>query len=407
YPIDRERIYVLGHSLGGMTAAKLTWESERIAAAVCIAGAGHIRARLPALLIAGELDPMIPPSRVRPYASGKEVIYDERKGLGHTLLVADVLDDAVAWLLSKSRKPTAECRIAPDLPHGVVALDKPAGLSSARALVPLKALLGAGTKVGHAGTLDPFATGLLLALLGDATRLSDLAMSLPKTYRARVRFGVETDTLDPEGEVVAREDPGAAAPSGLAMAASRLVGEIEQVPPAYSALKVKGRRAYALARKGRAPELRPRRVQVHSLEVREVMWPEVDLEVVCGQGTYVRSLARDLGRELRLPASLTALRRTRIGSFAQGYAPDEVSLSGCLPPLGLVEAAGVPVLEVTRPAALRFAQGRGIEASSLLGQARFAVLCEGELVGLGQRSESGIFPETVLAGARRRLEGRE
>jgi tRNA pseudouridine55 synthase len=186
------------------------------------------------------------------------------------------------------------------------------------------------------------------------------------------------------------------------------VGELEQIPPAYSALKVKGRRAYALAREGRAPGLKPRAVLVHGIEVRDVLWPEVDLEIVCGQGTYVRSLARDLGRELGLPASLAALRRTRIGPFEEGVSPENVQLADCVPPLGIVDATGIPVIDVTRADALRFAQGRGIDAhASLTEHARCAVLCGGDLVGLGQCSRTGVFPETILAGARRRLEGRE
>jgi tRNA pseudouridine55 synthase len=279
------------------------------------------------------------------------------------------------------------------LTDGVLVLDKPAGVSSAKALGPVKREAGKGLKVGHAGTLDPFATGVLLVLLGDATRLSDLAMALPKTYRATVRFGVSTDTLDPEGEVTEERDSGP--PRDLPLA--RFVGEIEQVPPAFSALKVDGRRAYKLARAGRPPELKARPVTVHRLDIVGGAWPDVELEVVCGAGTYIRALARDLGAAVDLPAHLTALRRTRIGPFAAGEA------GRVHPPLDLVRAAGIAVVEVSEADALALAQGRTVEHDAA-GRVAFAV--DGAMVGLADGEGGQLFPATVLSHARARLEGR-
>jgi tRNA pseudouridine55 synthase len=283
------------------------------------------------------------------------------------------------------------------MPDGVVLIDKPTGPSSAGAIAPLKRRY-AGFRVGHAGTLDPFASGLLVVLVGDATRLQDLAMALAKTYVATVRFGVGTDTLDPQGAVVASRDPGRR-PDRLEAAAGAFVGEIEQVPPAFSALKVEGRRAYRLAREGKPVDLAPRRVRVHSLTVLEVRWPEAVIELTTGSGFYVRSFARDLGCALGLPAHLAALRRTRIGPFAADGA-DESRLIDCL---ALVEAAGIPLVHLPREDARSFAAGRPVRADA---NGKCAVLCEGRLLGLGTTGGPGaVVPDVVLSHARRAIEG--
>ncbi|MCK6461116.1 MAG: tRNA pseudouridine(55) synthase TruB, partial [Planctomycetes bacterium] len=232
---------------------------------------------------------------------------------------------------------------------GIVLIDKPVGPSSAQAIAPLKRRYE-GSRVGHAGTLDPFASGLLVVLVGDATRLQDLAMALPKTYVATIRFGVETDTLDPLGAVVAEQDPGPR-PAGLESAARAFLGETGQMPPAFSALKVGGRRAYRLAREGKPVELAPRRVRVHAVTMREVRWPDAVIDLTTGSGFYVRSFARDLGRAMGLPAHLAALRRTHIGPFAADGA-DETRILDCL---ALVEAAGLPLVQLPRDAARAFA----------------------------------------------------
>jgi len=284
------------------------------------------------------------------------------------------------------------------MPDGIVLIDKPEGPSSAQAIAPLKRRFK-GSRVGHAGTLDPFASGLLLVLVGDATRLQDLAMALPKTYVATVRFGRETDTLDPTGAVVAEADPGAR-PAGLEAAAHAFTGEIDQMPPAFSALKVEGRRAYRLAREGKPVDLAPRRVRVHSVAVRDVRWPDATVELRTGSGFYVRSFARDLGKALGLPAHLLALRRTHIGPFAAADA-DESVVRDCL---ALVEAAGLPTLELPRQAAKAFAEGRPVPGEAA---GEVAVLCEGRLVGVGKRGGPGaVIPDVVLSGARRALEER-
>jgi tRNA pseudouridine55 synthase len=282
------------------------------------------------------------------------------------------------------------------MPDGIVLIDKPKGPSSAQAIAPLKRRFK-GSRVGHAGTLDPFASGLLVVLVGDATRLQDLAMTLPKTYVATVRFGVETDTLDPLGAVVLERDPGPR-PDGLEAAARAFLGEIEQMPPAFSALKVDGRRAYKLAREGKPVALAPRRVRVDAVTVREVSWPDAVIELTTGSGFYVRSFARDLGRALGLPAHLAALRRTHIGPFAADAA-DETRVLDCL---ALVEAAGLPLVQLPRDAARAFAEGRPVRAEV---SGKFAALCEGRLLGLGTTGGPGaVVPDLVLSNARRAIE---
>jgi len=280
--------------------------------------------------------------------------------------------------------------------HRIVVLDKAAGISSAKALGGFKDRF---KKVGHAGTLDPFATGVLLVLVGDATRLSNLAMGLKKTYRARVRFGWETDTLDPEGAVVEEVDPGSE-PPGLDEAIGSMVGEVEQLPPAYSALKVDGRRAYKLARAGEQPRLEARMVRIDSMErLASAVWPEVDLEVVCGAGTYIRAIARDLGRAVGLPASLVSLRRTAIGPFVA----DEAGRTH--PLLSVVLAAGLKVLDVDREQALRFAAGRDLLLEADAGE-RWAVRAGAMLVGLGIADGARLKPDAIFSAARRELEQR-
>jgi tRNA pseudouridine55 synthase len=299
--------------------------------------------------------------------------------------------------------------------NGILVVDKPAGVTSHAALAPVKRAAGRGVKVGHAGTLDPFATGVLVVLVGDGTRLAELAMGLPKEYVATVRFGRETDTLDTDGAVVREADPGTAPPAGFEDAVARFVGEIEQVPPRFSALKVGGRRAHRIARAGGDVELRPRTVSVHSIEVLGTDWPEAELGILCGAGTYVRALARDLGAALGLPASLSALRRTRIGPFTaaeglrldEGAGPTEEALGARLRPLGdLVRAANLAVVRLDPASARDFVNGGAVP---LPGAGDFpepiAVEHEGTLLGLGRADGDLLRPARVLHSAQVGLSG--
>ena len=195
-------------------------------------------------------------------------------------------------------------------------LDKPTNLSSAAAVGAVKRLLPRGTKVGHAGTLDPFATGVLLVLIGKATKRCESMMNQPKAYRATVKLGATTATDDrTEPELpsdFAGEPP---PPAAIEALLPEFTGDIIQRPPAFSALKVGGKRAYQLARKGVTPPLQPRTVKVYALSIEDYQFPLLTIEVRSGRGFYVRALARDLGERLGCGGYLTELRRTAVGEY--------------------------------------------------------------------------------------------
>ncbi len=196
---------------------------------------------------------------------------------------------------------------------GLILVDKPLGPTSHHIVHRVR--LGTGIrKVGHAGTLDPRASGLLVLCLGAATRLSEYVSTSAKRYEAVVRFGAATRTYDSDGEVVSRS---AAIPTREQIEAylPGFSGEIEQVPPPFSAVKVSGQRAYDLARSGKDVDLSPRTITIYALHVREYQPPDLALEVECSAGTYIRSLAHDLGARLGSGAYLAALRRTKAGPF--------------------------------------------------------------------------------------------
>ncbi|HZI99101.1 MAG TPA: tRNA pseudouridine(55) synthase TruB [Gemmatimonadaceae bacterium] len=197
-------------------------------------------------------------------------------------------------------------------PEGLLLVDKPAGVTSHDVVLIVRRIYGERS-IGHLGTLDPFATGLLVLLIGRATRLANFIISEPKVYEATIRFGSETDTDDCTGAVTAT----APVPSTDAIdsAISSLTGDIDQVPPDYSAKSVDGTRAYAAARKGAALALEPVRVRVHEWIVRDRRNDEIDVTITCGTGTYIRALARDLGRLTGSAAHLASLRRSRSGPF--------------------------------------------------------------------------------------------
>ncbi len=197
--------------------------------------------------------------------------------------------------------------------EGIILLDKPPGLTSFQSLGFLKRYLGTG-RVGHAGTLDKFAEGLLIVMVGRMTRLCPVATAFDKEYLSTFTFGVGTDTLDPEGAVTG-EGP-MPSRADLEAVLPEFRGAISQVPPAYSAIHVEGRRASAAARKGETVELRPRTVSVERLEILEFRPPEASFRITCSKGTYVRSLARDIAARLGTCAHVSRLRRTRIGGFS-------------------------------------------------------------------------------------------
>jgi len=200
---------------------------------------------------------------------------------------------------------------------GILLLDKPAGLSSNHALQHAKRALNA-QKAGHTGTLDPFATGLLVCCLGRATKLSKLLLGADKTYQATLAFGTETDTGDLTGQVVSQAPADFAGVSQAELQAvlRTFVGEIEQIPPMYSALKRDGKPLYEYARAGIEVAREARRVTIHTLELTRASSTEAEISVACSKGTYIRTLAQDIGRALGCGAHLAALRRSQVGPFA-------------------------------------------------------------------------------------------
>jgi tRNA pseudouridine55 synthase len=207
---------------------------------------------------------------------------------------------------------------------GLLLIDKPAGITSFGVVRRVKKALQV-KKVGHLGTLDPFATGLLPLALGEATKLTQFLLDEPKTYLATLKLGVETDTQDLTGKITAESDYLPAAEEVLSAACS-FVGEIDQVPPMYSAVHYQGERLYKLARRGEAVEAAPRKVTIYRLAIKDVALPRVTLEVECSKGTYVRTLAHDLGRALGCGAHLISLTRLAVGPFRleEALALDEI-----------------------------------------------------------------------------------
>lgn len=207
---------------------------------------------------------------------------------------------------------------------GILLIDKPKGITSTKVVEKVRKRLK--TKVGHTGTLDPIATGLLILLVGKATRFSWIFLNMDKTYRVKALLGIKTDTYDLEGEVLESREVKVSC-EDLVKATDIFVGEIEQTPPPFSAKKVKGKRAYSLARKGLTPELKPVRVKVYEIELISCEIPEFELRIKVSSGTYVRSLIHDIGKELSTGAVVKELVREEIGPFSL---KDSVSLKDFL-----------------------------------------------------------------------------
>lgn len=279
---------------------------------------------------------------------------------------------------------------APPTPDGLLLVDKPAGVSSHDVVNAARRAVGE-RRIGHAGTLDPFATGLLVLLVGRATRLLPHIPDEPKVYDARIAFGAETDTEDLLGQVVREALP----PSRAALLAAlpQFVGELEQVPPAFSAKRVGGKRAYDLARAGKDVALKPVRITVHRWELLSAdedadgRVVSAELRITCGGGTYVRSLARDLARALGSAAHLSALRRVSTGPFHVADAVSLQDLRDGRPALrpALDALPGVPVQRLSAEELAKIV--RGIDVAATVPGAWGALVREDEavLVALAER----------------------
>ncbi len=276
---------------------------------------------------------------------------------------------------------------------GWVCLDKPYDLTSTQAVGRVRRLFNA-QKAGHAGTLDPLATGVLPIALGEATKTVSFMMDAGKTYRFTIAWGRTTTTLDREGETSAASDVRPTAEAAAA-ALPAFIGEIDQVPPAFSAIKVDGERAYDLARAGEAVTLAARRVVIHDARVMDAPDADhVEIEIDCGKGVYVRALVRDLAERLGACGHVSALRRTRVGPFTEARAITLENLEDLghkprfLEVLLPVETAldDIPELAVTAEDAFRLKQGRPI------------VLVPRQVDDLRSRLSAGTRTVSVLAG---------
>ena len=288
---------------------------------------------------------------------------------------------------------------------GVLLLDKPVGPSSSAALQAVKRLLNA-EKAGHAGTLDPLASGLLPLLFGEATKFAQFGLDAPKEYVADIRLGISTDTGDTEGTVLETR-PVALDDASLARVLAAFRGEISQVPPMYSALKKDGRPLYALARAGQTVEREPRRITIYALELVSRGEDLLRLRIRCSKGTYVRQLAADIGLALGTVGHLQALRRTAVAGLRlnQSVSLDDLlalgeegRLAWLLPPDGLLES--LPRVDLDTALAGRFQQGQAVRLERPEGVAKgpCSVYQGGVLLGVGEGGEEGLLhPSRLIA----------
>jgi len=276
----------------------------------------------------------------------------------------------------------------PESSSGLVVVDKPAGMTSHDVVARVRRLAGT-RKVGHAGTLDPMATGVLVLGVNRATRLLGHLTLTDKRYDATIRLGVTTTTEDAEGEVVETRPTDGLTQDAVRAALATFVGEIDQVPSAVSAVKVDGKRAYARVRAGEHVDLPSRRITMHSLEVTAVDLPTVEVAVHCSSGTFVRALARDLGAALGVGGHLTALRRTSVGPFALDDARtlDALADDFTMTPIAEAARASFPGrdLDETQAADVRF--GRRLDLALEATTALFAP--DGEFLALYREGEDG------------------
>lgn len=284
-------------------------------------------------------------------------------------------------------------------PCGILNINKPSGMTSHDVVARVRKITGQ-RKVGHAGTLDPTATGVLLLCLGQATRVAEYLMASDKTYRARIRLGITTDTYDIEGEITSQAETARIMRAQVEQELSRLVGRVEQIPPMYSAIKHKGTPLYRLARRGQTVARQPRQVEIRALKLLEWAPPELEIEIDCSKGTYVRSLAHDIGQRLGCGAHLIGLARIASGHFhieqaitlqdlEQGFTQGEaVTL---LQPLDAALQA-FPVVTVDQATAGKIAFGQQVHLSAALegGMCR-AYTANGRLLALLRHHAGGLW----------------
>ncbi|MEP6479991.1 MAG: tRNA pseudouridine(55) synthase TruB [Rhodoglobus sp.] len=276
---------------------------------------------------------------------------------------------------------------------GVLLIDKPPGITSHDVVGRARKVMGT-RKIGHAGTLDPMATGLLVLGVNSATRLLTFMVGLDKVYEATIRLGQSTTTDDAEGEAIESRPTDAVTDEAIAAGIERLTGPIEQVPSTFSAIKVDGRRAYDLARAGESVELTSRSVTISAFDVlgtrrdgaRDEQHVDLDVRIACSSGTYIRALARDLGAALGVGGHLTALRRTSVGPFevADATPIDSLDATADLRSPATVAARLFPTIAVDADSAIALSQGKRVRVAEPDAARAAAVSPDGRLVGLVQ-----------------------
>ncbi|HEX4591451.1 MAG TPA: tRNA pseudouridine(55) synthase TruB [Gemmataceae bacterium] len=278
--------------------------------------------------------------------------------------------------------------------HGLLVIDKPVGLTSRAAVDGAAGWFPRKTRIGHTGTLDPLASGVLVLCVGHATRLTEYVQAMPKMYAADLILGASSVTDDTEGPITSVRVGTPPSRAAVAAALSTFVGLIEQVPPAYSAAKVGGRRAYDLARGGAAVALAPRTVRIDAIDLAEFDYPRLRIEVRCGKGTYIRALARDLGDRLGCGAYVDGLRRTRVGPFSADDAVplecDAETARGRLLPM-TAAVANLPQVNLPPDAVKRLRTGQTASTSEdLPGNGEVAILNQsGGLAAIAFADDSG------------------
>lgn len=284
--------------------------------------------------------------------------------------------------------------------NGILAVDKPEGASSHDMVAAARRALGL-RRIGHTGTLDPFATGLLLLCLGPATRLAEYLIGLDKTYHATARLGITTDTLDRTGQAIAESAAWSELDDARIRAAfTDQVGVLLQTPPMYSAKKIGGRKAYELAREGTPVRLEPVEVSIRSLEVTAITGPEVRFRMRCSSGTYVRAVARDAGEALGVGAHLTALRRTAIGRFRveDALAPEQLDdaavRASLVTPLRSLDH--LPDRALDEEEVRRIGHGQRLPAADQPAGV-LTLSAAGELVAVAESDGQTIHPRKVFA----------
>lgn len=287
--------------------------------------------------------------------------------------------------------------------HGWVVLDKPLELGSTKAVGRVRWLFQA-QKAGHAGTLDPLATGILPIALGEATKTVPFLVDAAKSYEFDITFGVSTETLDAEGEVIGQSDVRPTRDQ-IEAVLPRFVGDVNQIPPKYSAIKIDGKRAYDLARAGVDVEMKTRIVQIDAVTLVNLNGDVASFTVDCGKGTYVRSLARDICEAIGAEGHVSRLRRTRVGPFdlSRSITLDALSLlcDGARAEEGLLPLStaldDIPVLAVTDPQHTALRQGRAIEAVSPYHDTEWVLVeSNGQPVALCQPRGSELLPKRVF-----------